>query len=464
MLPALACGDGLPDLGDVSQSVFSPAAERKLGEEIMREIRMDRAFLDDPEILDYLNSLGYRLASKSSDSKQAFEFFLIRDPTVNAFALPGGFIGVHTGLILTAESESELASVLGHEIGHVVQRHIARMIDSQDKTQMASLAALAVAILAARSNSQVSQALVAGSQAASIQSQLNFTRDNEREADRVGLQILEKAGFDVRAMPTFFERMQRATRLYEGNTPSYMRTHPVTTERIADIENRTQNMPYRQVHDSIEFQMLRARLRANLDSPREAMIFFEHSLAEKKFISEAATRYGLAIAAERSRDFARAARELEILTKLLPQSPIVDTFAAHLLRVSGQNRPALDYYRAALQRHPNYRALVYEFAELLLDERNPQQALSLIEQQQQVYPQDAHLYLLQAHTYSLLGKRLLQHQAQAEAYARQGNIGAAIDQLQIALAAGDGDFYQLSSAEARLRDLRRLNQDIKRKP
>src|SRR5690242_6684154 len=235
---SIGCADELPELGDVSRTTITLQQERTLGESIMRQIRSSPQYLDDPEITDYLNSLGYRLVANAPNVEQQFEFFILQDPTVNAFALPGGFIGVHTGLITTARSESELAAVLAHEIGHVTQRHIARLFTQQKQAGIASLAAMALAILAARSSPDLAQAAVAGAQYASLQTALNFTRDNEREADRVGLQILEKSGFDARAMPAFLELLQRSYRLQETNAPSYARTHPLTYERIADVENR----------------------------------------------------------------------------------------------------------------------------------------------------------------------------------------------------------------------------------
>jgi len=268
---------GLPDLGDVAQAGFTPLQERRLGESIMREIRADRAFYDDAEATDYINGLGNRLASRSTESRQDFEFFLIRDSQINAFALPGGFIGVNTGLMLAGQSESEVAGVLAHEIAHVTQRHIARMLQQQQQSSITSIATLAAALLLARVNTQAAEAAFAFGQAGAIQNQLNFTRENEREADRVGLQILDQAGFDPRGMAGFFERLQRATRVYESGAPSYLRTHPLTFERIADMQNRTEAMGYRQVPDSLEFQLIRAKLRAQLDAPRDAVAFLREN-------------------------------------------------------------------------------------------------------------------------------------------------------------------------------------------
>jgi len=452
-----AAAEGLPDLGDVSQAAFTPAQERRLGERIMREIRADRSFYDDIEATDYINSIGNRLVARGSDARQRFDFFLINDRSINAFALPGGFIGVHTGLLLSAQSESELAGVLAHEIAHVTQRHIARMLDQQKRSAVTSLAALAIAILAARAGSDAAQAAIAFGQAGVIQSQLNFTRDNEREADRVGVQILDRAGYDPRGMPVFFERLQRATRFYESGAPSYLRTHPLTFERIADAQNRVENLPYRQIPDSIDFQLIRAKIRAQLDQPREALTFFEESLAQRKFLSEAASRYGLTASLVRTGDNVRARKELAALRSIVPHSPIVENLGCRLLSAVDQRRnETLACYREALRGHPAYRALAYDYVEALLQGGQPDAALKVVETGLRANPEDHRLYLLQSRANAMLNRRFAQHRAQGEAYALLGNLTAAVEQLQIALKTGEGDFYQLSNAEARLRELRRL--------
>ena len=461
MAPAVP-GQGLPDLGDVSQSELSPQLERRLGESIMREVRADRTYSDDPEITDYLNTLGYKLVAASADSRQEFDFFLILDPQVNAFALPGGFVGINSGLITTAQSESELAGVVSHEVAHVTQRHMARMLAQQKQSQILSLAALAVAVLAARASPDLSQAAIVASQAGAIQSTLNYTRDHEREADRVGFQVLEKAAFDPHAMALFFERMQRATRFYETNAPAYLRTHPITSERIADMQSRAQNLPYRQVPDSLDFQLMRAKIKAEQDNPQEAVAFFEESLLERKYLSEAASRYGLVSALIRVKAYARAGKELSSLRKELPASSAVDALTGRFYIASGDMTSALQTYRDALRSHPGYRALVYGYAAALLANGQPAEALKLVESRLQYSMADPQLYELQARCYSALDKRLPQHRAQAEAYYRLGNLRGAIEQLVLAQKSGDGDFYQQSSVDARLRELRALEAEARR--
>jgi predicted Zn-dependent protease len=453
---------GLPDLGDASQAGFTPLQEQRLGESIMREIRADRSFYDDAEATDYLNNLGNRLAARSPDARQEFDFFLIRDGQINAFALPGGFIGINTGLILASQGESELASVVAHEVAHVTQRHIARMLDQQRQSNVTALASMAAALLLSRVSGDAAQAAMAFGQASAIQSQLNFTRENERDADRVGLQILDQAGFDPHAMASFFERLQRATRIYEGGAPSYLRTHPLTFERIADIQNRMQAMSYRQVPDSLGFQLIRAKLRAEMDTPAEAVAFFRQSLAERKFLSEAASRYGLVVSLMRARDYTGARKELEFLRKLVPASPIVDTLTCRFGVAAYGPERTLPCFREALKTYPAYRALVYGYAEALLQAKRADEALHFVEGRLQTVSNDHRLYFLQARSYAGLNRRLAQHRAQAEAYARLGNVPAAIEQLRLGLKSGDGDFFQLSSAEARLRELLKIDEETRR--
>ena len=461
LLAGIAPASELPDLGDVSQAGFSPAQERALGESIMREIRSDAAYWDEPESTDYLNSLGHRLASHVPGGRQEFTFFLMKDPQINAFALPGGFIGVNTGLIVASQSESELAGVLAHEIAHVTQRHIARMLAKQEQNTLMSLAALAAGLLLARVDSQVGQAAALFGQAGAVQSQLNFTRDNEREADRVGLQTLGQAGYDPRGMADFFERLQRATRIYGAGAPSYLRTHPLEYERLADIQGRIANLPYRQIPDSIEFQLIRALIKAQTESAENAVTFFKESLAERKFLSEAASRYGLGIGYYRLKDYGAAGKELAELKRLVPANPIVETFGCELAQVAGNNT-AVGCYRDALKTYPTYRALAYGYVDALLQARNPQAALQFLDERLKTIRSDYHLYVLKARAHAALNQSLAQHASQAEAYALMGFLAPAIEQLQIGLKSGDGDFYLKSRAEARLREWRRIQEEQRR--
>jgi predicted Zn-dependent protease len=260
-------------------------------------------------------------------------------------------------------------------------------------------------------------------------------------------------------MPAFLERLQRSYRLYETNAPSYARSHPLTYERIADVQNRVQEIPYRQVPDSLQFQLVRARLHARDLSPRDAVAYFEDLLTEKKAVTDVPARYGLVMSLLRANDTRRATDEMRALLAAAPDSPMVAALNGRTKSAAGDIRGALDFYAGAMKRFPRNRALIYDYARLLIDTKRGADALRLTTAALGNVHSDPRLYTLQAEAYGATGQRLQQHRAQAEAYALSGSLPAAIEQLQIGLRAGDGDFYQLSSAEARLKELRAQDAD-----
>lgn len=453
---ALTChADGLPDLGDASQEMISPQQERQIGQQSMFQIRADASYLDDAEIADYLNQLGALLVANSGEPAQPFEFFAINDNAVNAFAMPGGFIGVNTGLILIAQNESELASVLSHEVAHVTQHHLARMVSGQRYDSLAAMAAIAVAIIAARNNPQAATAAIYGAQGGTMQRQLNFTRSYEQEADRIGLSTLQKSGFDTRAMPAFFEKMQRATRISEGNTPTYLRTHPVTAERIADVGNRVQQLPFHLVPDSLNFQLVRAKLNANVKTPSEAVAFFTSALGDQKFGNPIANRYGLVLALLRNNQEKLAAQEFSILQQQVSSNAMIATLAGKIRRIDGQEKNIAGFYRSATQNFPQHRALVYDYAEVLLQDRRFEETLKLLNEQVLAHPNDARLYELQARTFAALGRVQEEHHALAYNYILHGNLRGAIEQLELAKQGGN-DYYELSTIETELKQFKEI--------
>ena len=454
--------DDLPDLGDVSATVLSPLQEKKIAEQIMRDVMSSDEVLSDPEVTDYIQNLGMRLASSGPDKTQWFNFFVVKDNSINAFAMPGGVIGVHTGLIVAASNESELAGVVGHEIGHVVQHHMARMLAQQKNDTFINIAGMALAVLSARANPQLASAAMTASSAGSVQKQLDYTRDHEREADRVGISILENAGFDTNAMGSFFETMQKGTRYVEGSAPSFLRTHPITSERIADVRSRVATGRYRALSYSPEFDYVRAKILANLGTPGQAASLFRGNLQDRRYVSETAQHYGLAVALLRGGDVAGAANELKWLRANAPNHAFFANLAANI-EVAKDNPAAADKaYQAGLAIYPGSRALIDGYAEHFLRIRQPEKALKLLNEKQSLYPDDATMYELKSKAYADLGKQLLSHQAQAEAYVRRYNNQKAYEQMDLAVRAGDGDFYQKSIVEARLKELRAMIDEPKK--
>ena len=452
--------DELPELGDIASSDFSLSTEKKIGLQIMHDIRWrEPAYLDDADVEVYLNQLGGRLAAVSNDPGFGFFFFAINDPNINAFAMPGGYIGVHTGLILSAQTESELAGVLGHEISHVTQRHIARQIYQSNKVGMASMLAMALALLAARSSGQVAGAAIATTQAGAISSQLAFSRDFEREADRQGFDVLRKAGFDVRGMAAFFARLQQAVRLYENNATAYLRTHPLSGERLTDMQNREQAVPYRQVTDSTDFHLVRAKVRAMQGTPGDAVKEMERLLQEKKFVSEGAIHFGLAYARYRARDWSGAEKELDAARRLKVTAAMLEHLRADLRLAQGDTTGGLTIYRDAMVRYPLNLALVYGYGAALTGARRFDDSLRFSEAQLRNYPDDVQLHKMRAESYAGLGRRAMQHRALAEVFSLQGQTAGAIEQLMLAQKAGDANFYEMSSIDARLREMKRRQID-----
>lgn len=451
-----AFGQALPELGEGSSATLPPQIERRIGESILREMRQrDPSYLDDPEIADYLNQLGGRLVAAVPGARQDFEFFAVRDLSINAFAMPGGFVGVHTGLVAASESESELASVLAHEIAHVTQRHIARMLGAQQQMALPTMVAMAAAILLGRSRPDLAQGAMMAAQGIAVQSQLSYSRDFEREADRIGFQTLSGAGYDARAMASFFEKMQRTTRVVDdGSVPGYLRSHPITTERIADAQARAANLPYRQHPDSLEYHLVRAKLRAESVDSREAVTEFGSAVRERRYADETAARYGLAVALLRAKQPQEAERELARLSAGAKVSPMLVTLSARVRQALGDGAGALAVLKEGAERWPHRRPVAYAYAEALATQGRHSDALAQLEPQIRQYPRDDRLHEMRAKAYAALGKRLQQHQSQAEVYALRGSLPGAIEQLQLARAAGDGNFYELSAVDARLRELR----------
>jgi predicted Zn-dependent protease len=464
--PAHAQSNELPALGEAGADDLSPANERKLGESIMREVVSNPTYLADPDTTEYLNKLGYQLVAASGARHMDFNFFCIRDPMINAFALPGGFIGVHSGLVLIAQTESELAAVIGHEIGHVEQRHIARMLAKQRDSTALAIGALLLALLAARSNSSsagdLTQAAILGGQAAAIQQQLNFSREAEREADRVGFQTLLGAGFDVTAMATFFGRMQQSTRIYESAAPAYLRTHPLTIERISDIQTRVREVRTRQRADSLDFQLVRARLRVLQDESvqglRDARSAFSGQLANRSTTSDVASYYGLALANLKlgenavALENAQAARKRAGTGSLMIEKLYAQTrYAA--ARTQQERDDVVQFARDATTRFPISRTMALNYVEMLQFSNRNDEAIAYLRDQIALPRSEPKYYELLARSYNSLNKRTLQHQATGELYALIGAMPAAIEQFQMARKAADADFYVLSEVDARLRQL-----------
>lgn len=445
----------LPDIGDTSGGTISPVEERRIGEAFMREVRQHLKIIEDPEINEYIQSLGYRLAASSDNQTQDFTFFIVDDPGINAFAAPGGFIGVNSGLILTTESESELASVLAHEIAHITQRHLARSFEAGSKYGLATAAAIIAAIILGSQGGELGQAAIAATQAGSAQAQINFTRGNEEEADRIGIQTLARADFDTRSMPTFFERLQKSIRFAGSTLPEFLSTHPVTLSRIADTRNRAEQYPYRQVVDSQNYHLIRAKLRVLGESnPKKNVQRFADTLEQGQYRNKEGERYGYALALLANHDFEAARAQTQELLASDKDALAYQILQARIEMASGKPAQGLAIYTNALKLYPGNHPLTLLYARALLQNGQAAIARDLLQQQLRQQKSDLALYQLLAEAEGRAGDKVAGHKALAEYYYLNGQTGAAIEQLEIALRTRKSDFYLSSQIEDRLQQLK----------
>jgi predicted Zn-dependent protease len=443
----------LPDMGISANTVISPADEQKLGETFVRQLRRLVEVVDDAQINNYLNDVGSRLASYSDNPEQRFQFFVVKDSSINAFAVPGGFVGVHSGLILMSRSESELASVLAHEIAHVTQRHTARIIEASQRFSLPTLAAMiaAVVIAGATGSPQLGEAATSALIASNIQMQINFTRTHEREADRVGMRTLARAGFDPRAMPKFFERLQASSRYY-GNVPEFLRTHPVTTDRIAEARDRAIKYPPKYKRDTPRYHLMKAKLLVLTTSNKHKLLkTLTRMLKEKYYRDERATRYALALTLLATRQSNGVQTQINWLLKHDGDRVLYRLLKAKLALLQNNDAKAIRVYEQALRVYPSDKMLGLEYAEKLLQMNAAQKAKAVLLKISA--SSNPHYYRLLASAYQSTGAKAESHLALAEHYYLFGQTRFAVKQLEMALSSDGLDFYLAARIDARLQEL-----------
>lgn len=478
----------LPDMGDPGGDALSPVDERRFGERIMREIRNDPDYSNDLPTYDFLNQMERRLlqaakrlqlggANALGSAQYNFEVFAVKDSSINAFALPGGFIGFHTGLLVAAETDSEVASVMGHETGHVLQRHIARSMDRQGMNTMIAIAGMVLGALAASSNPSAAAGLMTGGQALSIQNQLAYSRDAEREADRIGFLILEGSGYDVNGMPAFFQRLQKATGIMDSGVPAYVRTHPLTTDRIADMQDRVRMVNAKAVPSSMEFYLIKAR--ARLDQQKgssglyDARNVFESFSKQANLPKQLEGFYGLALVAQRqgkidlAEGYLQKTRQL-IQTAIAPGSPLqrqslaLEVTASELALAKGKSQDALQIAQNALRAYPQSVAAAVAMINSELKLGKTDDAITWLRARTKQQPSESLWWTLLAEAYNQSNNLPMRHYAMGEKFALDGAWPSAIEQLRIARSAGGNNYYQGSTIDARLREFQRQYQEEQR--
>ena len=457
-LSFIVTANNLPELGDYSSSKISESDEIFIGRQILFQVNQSDSIIRDIEISDYLDSLGKKLINASTDPAKKIEFFIVSDPSINAFAMLGGVIGVHSGLFLASNTESELASVISHEIAHINQKHISRFLLQQERASYQSTFIMAVALLLARSNPQLASTAMAGASAGSVQGALDFTRENEKEADRVGIQTLNKAGFDVRGARDFFTTLKQANQFSGGAAPAFLQTHPITSNRINDIEDRLKDFPYKQRVDNQTFHYVKGKLKALLDNKEDTKNILEENIKNKIYINEGGERFALAYIYLIDNEFIKSYEQMQWLFDNEQSNPMLSQLYINYLIKTNKVTEAKKIYEQNLNFFPSNRSFIYGLADLYLETQDSEKAIKLLKENEQKFSQDPILYKLFAKGYANQGKKLLQYENLAEAAYYNFNLQEAIIRMDLAIKANDGDFYQKSRVESRLKQFQKEQQ------
>ncbi|MDH4610808.1 M48 family metalloprotease [Pseudomonas sp. BN102] len=444
--------DDLPSLGDSSSSVVSPEQEHQLGRAWLSLLRGQVPQLSDPQLKDYVETSVYRLAETSQLQDRRLEFVLLNSPQLNAFAAPGGIIGVNGGLFLYAPNEAEYASVLAHELAHLSQRHFARGVEAQQRMQIPVMAAMLAGIVAAAAGAgDAGMAAIMSTQAAAIQEQRRFSRQNEQEADRIGILNLEKAGYDPRAMPRMFERLMRQYR-YDAKPPEFLLTHPVTESRIADTRNRAEQLPAGGIENSLRYQLMRARVQLMFEeTPGIATKRFRAMLDEEPKLD--AARYGLAIALIKGGQLNQARENLAPLLAKAPNEIVYNLAQVDLDITANRLADAQQRVDRLLGQYPNSYPLKQARSDLLLKQNKPKEAEKVLDNLLKTRSDDPDIWYQVAEVRGLAGNTIGLHQARAEYFALVGDFPQAIEQLDFAKRRASGNFPLAARIDARQQEV-----------
>ncbi len=423
----------LPQIGEPADNTLSPIEEKKLGGRVMSEIYRTGYTLEDPELSNYISRIGWSLVSHSQTPPPPdMTFFVVGDPRINAFALPGGYIGFNAGLLLAADNESELAGVMGHELAHVTQRHIARTAQDTEVASVATWLAVIAAIIAGSADPDVVMGALSVGQALNYQRQVSYTRAHEQEADRIGIQTMAAAGFDPHAMASFFQKIEQKSRLYGSGLPEILRTHPLSSNRVAEAQVRADEMPVVVPEPSLEFNLMKARARVlTADRPSQAVDYYHAQIAAGHDTPE--NRYGLALAQSEFGQSAKALATLQPLLESHPRQPNIELLQGLMLMQSGKTEQGLGVLQQTIARFPRYAPAILGYAEGLMAAGRPEDARQTLISHEQALG-------TQLKTYSLLAQAARESGDLAEAsfqmanfLYRRGDAGNALAHLDAGL-------------------------------
>jgi beta-barrel assembly-enhancing protease len=438
----------LPRIGEPADVALSPMEEARIGGQVTAQLYGHDYILEDPEVTEYIAALTWRLVAAAEAEPPQLTVFVMKDPRINAFALPGGYLGINAGLLTTVRTESELAGVLSHELAHITQRHIARTIEGTQAANLATWAAVLATIIAASANPEVVIAALSLGQAANLQREVNFTRAHELEADRIGIRTMSRAHFDPQGVASFFVRLEQQSRLYGNQVPEFLRTHPVNTTRISEARMRAAALPAQKVQDPLEFSLMQARARAlTTERPSQAAEYFNGQIGGAA--GSAADRYGLALALGRLGEYDRALGILKPAIDNFPRQPNLALLRARIQLAKGDNDAALATVSTALDHYPRYAPAILEYADTLLSAGKPDAARQVLLSHEQALGTRMETYRLLAYAARDAGQTIeAQYQMANYLYVR-GDAPGAIAQLDAALRLGSLSSQERSKLRAR---------------
>jgi predicted Zn-dependent protease len=420
----------LPEIGISGFSLLSLEKERQIGNAMMRQLRASQPLIQDPVLIEYINHLGNQLVKNAQDVNYAFKFFLINNSELNAFAFFGGHVGIHSGLVTTADNESELASVIAHEISHVTQRHLARRLESQSNSQTLTMAGMVSGLLLALVNPAVGMATLSASMAASQQASINYTRANEKEADRVGIALLANSNFSPQGAPSFFSKMSEKYR-YASKLPAMLLTHPLPESRIADARQRAHKYTARQLPPSLQFELAKSRIKSRYQSkPKDNIAYYKSHLNKKKYAIKAAAQYGLSLSYFENKQYVQAKSILESLNKddknnLFYIDALTDVYLA-----LHEYDKAFSMLEPLTLLMPNNQVISLNYGNALFTAKKYNQAETVLQDFLLVSPGNFIAYDILTSIYQEQGKMGLMHINNAEVLALLGSYQKAVDELQ----------------------------------
>ncbi|SNY70984.1 beta-barrel assembly-enhancing protease [Enterobacter sp. CC120223-11] len=460
-LPAFAdTADSLPDMGTTAGSTLSIGQEMQMGDYYVRQLRGSAPLINDPLLVQYINGLGMRLVSHANSVRTPFHFFLINNDELNAFAFFGGNVVLHSALFRYADTESQLASVMAHEISHVTQRHLARAMEDQKRNAPLTWVGALGSILLAMASPQAGMAALTGTLAGTQQGLISFTRQNEEEADRIGIQVLQRSGFDPQGMPQFMDKLMDQSR-YSSRPPEMLLTHPLPESRLSDARNRANQMRPVVVQSSEDFYMAKARTLGMYNNGQNQLgSDLLDNWSKGNIREQHAAQYGRALQAMEASNYAEASKQLQPLLTANPQNAWYLDLATDISLGQKKNAEAVNRLKAAKDLRTNP-VLQLNLANALLQSGNPGEAATLLNRYTFTYKDDTNGWDLLAQAEGQLGNRDQELAARAEGMALVGRLDQAISLLSSASSQVKLGSLQQARYDARIDQFRQLQDTFK---